>query len=410
MFSRTSRPVRSLARAGSARGASRSVFSALAVGVPLVLLAQALTSCGDDDGGGECTPGAPLACVVAGSTCEATQICNSDGSGYSACACPGGAGGAGGSGAGAGGTSNAGSSGAAGAGGAPVESVFDINVRAIGSPCETDADCPEGTNGETPLTCIPASDSTVFFTGGPQGGFCTARCADSDDCQALDPLSGCGLFDDTNTGYCIGVCTAGADDRVKCPVDRAQACVASPDDPTFGACFPICQSDTACGGDLFCDLGEGGLALCTAAAPPGGDIGAACTTETQATDCKSGICLTLVTPGTQDPAGSFCSASCTLGLRAGCGFDEVPPAGVARDAFCLQAQEPTGDLGDIGLCFELCDVDADCAQVGSGWTCAEFNDVDAEGFFQRGGECLPPGLEPPAPGDAGAAGSTVDGG
>lgn len=362
----------------------------LALGAPLLLLAQALTSCGsDDDGGNACEPNRLVACAGP-NNCPGEQTCAADGSGFSACTCEGV--GAAGSGAGTGGSANAGGGGssAAGAGGAG-DPVFAATDRAMGAPCATDADCPVGLNGEAPLICIPANDTTVFITGGPQGGFCTARCQDSDDCGALDPLSGCGLFDDTNTGYCIGVCTAGADDRLKCPVDRAQACVANPNDPPFGACFPICQSDAGCGPGLFCDLGGGGgIGLCTATTPPGGDVGAACTA---ATDCKGGICLTLVDPATQQPAGSFCSGSCTLGLRAGCGFDDPLPTGVERGAICLQAQADDGNLGDVGLCFELCDVDGDCAQAAGGWTCAEFNDADAESFFQRAGECLPPGLE-----------------
>src|SRR5688572_2936670 len=115
MIPRSSRPFQSL-RAGSARGVSRSVFSALTFGAPLLLLTQALTSCGDDEGDAACPANEVRACIVTGNACEASQTCAGDGSGYSACACNDGSGSGGSAGAaGAGGGANAGAAGAAGA-------------------------------------------------------------------------------------------------------------------------------------------------------------------------------------------------------------------------------------------------------------------------------------------------------
>ena len=128
----------------------------------------------------------------------------------------------------------------------------------------------------------------------------------------------------------------------------------------------------------------------------GGDVGAPCTVENEETDCKSGICLTLLDAAGGE-AGSFCSAGCTYGTLQGCGFAEDA---AARGAFCLQPQSPTGDFGDLGLCFELCDADSDCAQAG--WFCDEF-DADLQTFVGRAGECLPPALADADAGvDAGA--------
>ena len=378
---------RSFKRAGVARAASRPLLSVLSFGVPLLALAQALTSCGsDDDGATACEPNVLRACNGPGQ-CAGEQTCASDGSGYSECSCEG-SGSAGASNAGSGGsagTSNTG--GAAGAGLDPLDSLFQPAERAIGAPCVTDADCPVGPGGETPLICMTPTSTAEFTTGSPQGGYCTARCRDTDECVALDVLSGCGLIDEqTGDGYCIGLCTPNGG-QINCLSNRAQACFQLDDDtPTVGACFPVCQSDAACGDGQFCDQGRTGLGLCTTTEPPGGDIGAPCTNETAEADCKSGICITLLDAPGGSPTGSFCSANCTFGLLAGCG--STAPAGTARDAICLQPQRATGDVGDLGLCFELCDTAADCTQAG--WIC---DPLTADGQTQVGrvGECVPPG-------------------
>ena len=356
----------------------------------MALFAQGLTSCGSDEGGAACEPNVLRACAGPGS-CEGTQTCASDGSGYSECSC--GGGNAGSAGAGGGGSAGSGSGGgAAGAGGnASLNPLFDLGERAVGAPCVVDADCPVTADGEAPLICISATSSEEFGTGGPQGGYCTAACEDTDACQAIDGLTVCGLYDDAaGSGYCVGLCQPGAGNGlVKCGASRAQSCFAFPDDPTVGACFPVCQSDAACGEGLFCDLGATGLGLCVATPPAGGDVGAACTPATAATDCKSGACVTLIDPDTGEDAGSFCSANCTFGLAQGCGFEEV--SSVPRDAICIRPQLDDGGGGDIGFCFELCDEDADCAQAANGWVCTSLSE-DGQQFTGRFGECVPPAL------------------
>ena len=377
------------------RGASRHLLSLSGLGAFLAIFAQGLTSCGSDGDDQACTPGELKACTLAGQSCEAVQTCNADGSAYGECACPGGgsAGSAGASNGGSGGGSNGGAAGAGG--GDNNAAIFPVGFRAFGAPCNTDADCPLGPGGEAPLICITSTSSVEFGAGGPQGGYCSAVCTDeanSSDCRAIDALGGCGLLDDsTGLGYCIGLCLPGGDpNAIKCSADRAQACFQSPTDPDLGACFPVCQSDAACGGGQFCDFGGNtGLSLCVAEERAGGEIGAPCTPETGATDCESGLCVSLVDPVTREDAGSFCSANCTLGLIAGCGFATAEAVG-ARDAFCLIPQRPAGDLGDAGFCFELCDTDADCAQAGDGWVCVQDLGSDLEGAVGRRGECLPP--------------------
>lgn len=391
-----SRSYRFNAFAGAA-GASRSFLSALGVALPLLALSQALTSCGSDDEGPACEAGVLRACRGPG-MCAGEQTCASDGSGYSECACDGETGAAGSAGAGpaSGGGGAGGSDMAAGAGSSGVgepESLFPATQRAMGTVCSSDADCPTGPDGEAPFVCLLASDTEAFGTGGPQGGYCSLPCTSSVECQALDPLSGC-LGNEADPGYCISLCTPGVDGPAKCfaggeTVARPQACVSFPQDPTVGACFPMCSSDAACGEGLFCDLGASGLGLCTATPPTGGGVGAPCTEATAEDDCISDLCVTLLDPETGDPAGAFCSGACVFGLIEGCGFDD--PSSVVRDALCLQPQQQNGDIGDLGLCFELCDTSADCTQADSGWECVPLS-AGGQMATGRTGECLPPAL------------------
>jgi hypothetical protein len=390
MLTRGSRSSRSSTRAGGGRGTPHQLLSVLSLGIPLALLAQSLVSCGSDDDGQACEPGEIRACALAGSQCEAVQVCSSDGAGYGDCACPG-MGSAGSAGAGSGGSGGGSNGGAAGAGGAEVDPLFEPGERAIGAPCTSDAQCPTGPAGEAPLFCITAGSTEQFTTGGPQGGYCSAACDSNADCTALDGLSAC-----SRAGYCIGLCQPGAaDTAIKCFEERAQACIENPNTPDLGACLPICQSDAGCGAGLFCDLGRGGLGLCSATAPTGGDVGAPCAEETQATDCKSGLCLSF-----QDGSGSFCSANCTFGALAGCGFAEE--ISVPREAVCAQTQLEDGGNGDIGFCLELCDTAADCAQVGAGWICSDDLTDQGKQLVGREGICQPPGVGTPIGGDAGA--------
>jgi hypothetical protein len=242
---------------------------------------------------------------------------------------------------------------------------------------------------------VGATESGVPVAGGPQDGYCSAVCRSTTECQALDGLAGCGLIDPaTGSGYCIGLCIPGAgDNAIKCLPERSQACVPPPPTSTapFGACFPICQSDAGCGTGQFCDLGRSGLGLCSSTPPPGGDIGDPCTEATAEADCKSGLCLTFA-DGAGNEAGSFCSANCTYGSLAGCGFAET--ISVPRQAVCAQSQAVDGDFGDIGFCFELCDTDADCAQAAAGWTCSPDLTPQGQMLVGRTGLCQPPDIGP----------------
>jgi hypothetical protein len=327
----------------------------------VLLLAQLLTSCGSDGESKACNAGDLHACTCGSSDAMGTQVCKDDNSGYEDCSCDG-TGGLGGSGGNTSRTSNAPFSGE------------------VGGPCNADSQC-----AGAPLICIEATANTEFATsdtpagGGPQGGYCTVPCSTNSDCSAIDNVSVC----NTALGYCFGLCIPGQS-SFKCGSDRAQACVAVATD--FGVCLPRCTSDAACGPGRFCDPGETGL--CVDVQPQGGKVGDPCTVATEVTDCASGLCLRYADPNDRTVvAGSFCSASCTLGLANGCGFDDV--AGGRRQAGCFQEQLDGGELGDLGLCFPLCDTTEDCAQAGNGWLCEPFGDVSVEQELGRLGECVP---------------------
>jgi hypothetical protein len=353
-------------------------MTALGLALPALLLTQALTSCGDDGGTAtSCVPNSSKDCPVPGQDCDGSQTCNAEGTGYSACSCE--TAGAGGTSQGTGGSSQA-TAGAAGSSSGPEDQI----PEGVGEPCESDSDCRTTEDGTALLTCITSSSNDAFGIGGPQGGYCSLPCTGNAECQAVDALAGCANL--PNGGYCIALCTPGAG-TLKCGADRAQACFQTSTDPNdIGGCFPMCTSDAACGGGRFCDFSDAGLGLCRDEAPQGGGVGAPCTTATEDVDCASGICLTMSANGM--PAGTFCSANCTFFSGNGCGYDAS--IGGVREAACIQSRFTGGRGGDLGFCFEMCDVNTDCTQ--ETWVCNLFNDVEAEMAVGRLGQCVPPAL------------------
>jgi hypothetical protein len=390
MLSDRSRHSRSPLRNRFSRSLPQNILAALGLSVPLLLIAQALTSCGSDDPAKACNPGDIHGCTGVG-MCTGEQVCNDAGSGYGACDCSTGGGGTGGTnmsgGAGNAGTSSAGSAGSGG------DAITDRIPGGVGFPCASDTDCPtDAVTGERLLTCLVAGANEDFGGGGPQGGYCSLPCVASDDCREIDTLSTCGITNQaTGASNCIALCQPGAG-QLKCGANRAQACFQADDAGMVGGCFPLCSSDAACGPGRFCD--PGGFGLCVDAAPAGGGVGAPCTQATEAADCASSICLEIRRDDGSVLAG-FCTANCTYGgFQLGCGYDAA--LGGVREAACLQARYPAGRPGDLGYCFELCDADTDCTQ--DNWECSLFNDPAATTALGRTGQCIPAELN----GDAGA--------
>lgn len=367
--------------------------------LPLLLAAQVLPSCGSDEESRACNPGDIRRCPCAGED-TGEQTCNEDGSGYDTCSCEVGSANGGSGGSSSSSTGGSSSSSTAGSSSLPPAAMF---TNVVGAPCTTDTNC-----GGAPMFCVTSSSNDVFVNqpveggptegGGPQGGYCSARCTVNTDCTGLDELAAC----NTRLGICMAICLPGGGNaNTKCGADRAQLCLPINDDGSLGVCIPRCTSDAACGPGRFCDPTLFGMCMDTARSA--GAIGAPCTPDTTDgfdDDCASGLCVQYSDPANPGQvAGAFCSSNCTAGINAGCGFDAV--SGGTRQAACFSAQLPGGGVGDLGYCAPLCDTTADCAQAADGWVCEPF--PDAQGAMQvgRAGECVPGALATGGAADAG---------
>jgi hypothetical protein len=328
-------------------------------------------------GESRCVPGQTSACVgVCGAFSIGYQVCAADGRAYGECICPPSPAISMGTGREGGATVIPprlvpGGAGPLGASGGPVQtSAF------IGASCEADADCGGGELG-----CLTATSNTLGG-GGPAGGYCSMPCNDSADCSAVDRTSTCGVL--AGRSLCLRSCRsqdpAEAEDKclgradLTCVSGAANGDAEPIGEPEFGICQPACQSDAACAG-RSCDLASG---LCTNVPRAGEPIGAACD---EPAACAAGICL-----GASAESPGLCSAFCTLG-GPGCGFDGSE---AVIGAACLLPQVPGEGPGDRGLCFALCEVDADCDAAG--FLCVPEPAAENSG---RSGVCLPPAFVAP---------------
>jgi hypothetical protein len=248
------------------------------------------------------------------------------------------AGGTGGKNVGTGGGTNTG-----GSGGTPPATGM------VGAECHTNADC-----GEAALTCLTTTGRGMF-NGGPAGGLCVADCAvDSSVCATIDPSSTCVEITGSNTSaaYCLEACTIAVDPSGKCHGREDLACDDGNSTTGDGFCRPACRNDADCG-TRVCNFGNG---VCVDASAITGTlpIGSPCD-PSATTDPCAGLCVAL----TDDDAGpGVCGGLCTLGV-VGCGTDEDAPG--TPQASCLFGFTTSdGDVGDLGLCGQLCDCDADC--------------------------------------------------
>lgn len=268
------------------------------------------------------------------------------------------------------------------------------SVTTTGFACDDDEDCGTG-------TCL-TSDSDPFgsIEGGPAGGYCSAGCADNDECEpgALClPLPGggrcflrcstdeetpchgrgtltCNVSSGAINGFCQPLCNSDADcgericaafpdglciDPVPCASDAD--CETGTCDEDRQICFPAapCALDSDCGGARICNTETG-----TCARPLSVAAGGLCAVDA---DCPGDVCLPTATAG-------FCSAECALGTPIGC---ELYGTG----SFCLLRAAPPPSTA--GLCVGLCNVPADCATPG-------FRCVSIGGTVNgNSGACLP---------------------
>jgi hypothetical protein len=250
----------------------------------------------------------------------------------------------------------------------------DAASTPLGTTCASNADCGGG------FTCLKPTDN-IAPGAGPPNGLCTADCSISANvtlCKSVGGICVALTASPTAKSFCMEPCTTGV------PIDPDSKChgrldsVCSPlDSPGSFACVPLCATDADCG-TRKCDLGSG---LCTDVVTPGAPIGSPCTLDP---DCAGAICYPFdISPDASSSAG-VCSALCRLGNPESCNFrtsplDAGPPVGA-----CLLSSS-TNDIGDIGICAQLCDTVNDCGTNDPRWNCNP--DSDVRTAFGHAGYC-----------------------
>jgi hypothetical protein len=241
----------------------------------------------------------------------------------------------------------------------------------LGIKCTSNADCSGG------LTCLRPTDNIVPGSG-PPNGLCTAECttmASENFCKSLGGTCIALSSSPTAKAFCMETCATG---KVTVPSDKCHGrddMMCAELDPAGFGCVPICESDADCG-TRKCDLASG---LCADVLTPGAPIGSPCTADT---DCAGRFCFAF-DPAPDASSAGVCTAICRLG-SLGCKFrvgalDAGPPVGA-----CLLST-PDADIGDVGICAQLCDSVNDCSTNDPRWTCRL--DVMVQAAFQHLGYC-----------------------
>ncbi len=273
-------------------------------------------------------------------------------------------------------------------------SVQSLAVNTFGTGCEVDTDCGPD------LECWSASaEGRAAFVGGAAHGYCTRTCRLPQDCTGLDPRGVCSTPGADGAGVCLRACLSKdpLSGEAKC-LDRVdQICLSTaalglePFSTTTrqnGACLPNCGSDEDCSGRV-CDLASG---YCVDQPATGLAIGAACSVESE---CAGRVCSAF-------PSGArFCTAPCAF-TSLGCGYaSDANPRGASCAVSWFNEGGVTEGRQDLGLCIELCNTSADCAQPD--FAC----DTSQGGPPGSAGACIPEADL--ASGNAGAdAGSGAD--
>jgi hypothetical protein len=222
----------------------------------------------------------------------------------------------------------------------------------------------------------------VLDPGQPTAGTCLALCVSDAECGAriCDPNLGlcvdapvpeCAQDEDcASTQICqSGTCVAAPPPVSECASDGD--CPGAVCDLQLGQCVAGPQPPLECTLDEDCPDGVCNPSTSACIAAPAIPVGGACSANA---DCVGNLCVTL--------AGSkSCSAACVWGTDQGCEAYGI-------DAFCVLPLPPPND--DLGVCTELCNTAADCAQAG--YECVDIG-VTISG---RTGTCLPPAPATPA--------------
>ena len=238
-----------------------------------------------------------------------------------------------------------------------------------GTPCANDSDCDGG-------WCLAEVQS------GYPGGFCGQPCQNPEDCDSYACVD---VFGGQKS--CLPVCMGDQDCRPE------YMCL--PTAPDRGACFPHCAKDQDCPAAGSCNPWMG---LCKGDVP-GGENGAACTTDA---DCK-GYCAREADTGAP---GGVCISICSPSKIAcpgddACVWQLSPYLGGAN--VCLPVFNPqTGcrpeyaplvaveyligvDPQAVGVCQPACRNDADCAAA----ACNRYSGLcgDPEAGAEHGAAC-----------------------
>jgi hypothetical protein len=242
----------------------------------------------------------------------------------------------------------------------------------LGKTCTQDSQCPSGAFCST-------QHAGELFGGTAAVGTCVADCASSADaCDAFEGAVcvGVSVTDDgedagveSSAGaLCFASCTVGKSDSETCGGQGLACAPLTAADPTHGFCRPICASDGDCGRGV-CDPRHG---VCRERVARDTTFGRSCHPDGEAS-CD-GLCVSLSTDFAE------CSRRCVFGATSEC----APASGGLRRGGCLFTT-PSGGLGDLGYCGELCDCKDDCTDPNA--VCDAFEDADLENAFGRKGVC-----------------------
>jgi hypothetical protein len=259
-------------------------------------------------------------------------------------------------------TSTGGAGGAAGRGGGGAGG-GPSGTQTLGASCKADAECVQG------LICIKPTDKLGVSGGGVANGLCTRDC--SVDTTVCGANAMCATLDVTINNQpkaaCLEKCAIGPN-VVKCHGRQDAACAPVDANNSSFICYPLCVSDADCAGRR-CDPSTG---LCVDTLPPGKIMGAGCTVIPGQSnmECAGGVCLPVddnLTDG--GPRPGVCSALCRYGTQASCGFRTTPLASGPAAGACAVPYDTGFDVGDLGLCLQLCDTTTDCRYHAVNWTC-----------------------------------------
>jgi hypothetical protein len=242
---------------------------------------------------------------------------------------------------GAGGTIGGGGGADGAADAADAQAETGVSNASLGSACTATSECDVALKLECQL-----STGSMIAGGGPAHGICTKKCDQPNDCAGVGGLC---LPMSTNNKWCVEGCTLGGAVASKCHGRLDQACWGLQNGG--GGCFPQCASDADCGART-CDPVSG---MCVDGRPSLTPIGTPCD------DTSLNPSDACATTGQICVLGS-CTVPCRYGGFDGCGYRRTPvDASPGTVGACVAPLDPNkGDTGDVGICWQLCDVAADC--------------------------------------------------